>query len=170
MTEIPFDDDAEFDMDDLQDAAGDVPPERAERFYDRLRSSVTRYLDRKGAAVGKAGEYLLLVPDVFILLWRLVNDKRVTGRNKVLLGSSLAYFIFPIDMIPEAVVGPMGFMDDLVFGVYVLHKMLGDTDADVLRSHWPGSTDLLDMIRNVLGAAESLVGRPVVDKIKKIVK
>lgn len=170
MTEIPFDDDAEFDEDDLREAAGDVPRERAERFYDRLRGSVTRYLERKGSAAGKAGEFLLLVPDIFILLWRLVSDGRVTGRNKVLLGSSIAYFIFPIDMIPEAIVGPMGFMDDLVFGVFVLNKMLGDTSVEVLREHWPGKADLLDTIQNVLGAAESLVGRPVVDKIKKIVK
>jgi uncharacterized membrane protein YkvA (DUF1232 family) len=169
MTDVSYDDDSELD-DHLRDAADDVPRDRAERFYDRLRASITRFLEKRGGAVGTAGEFLLLVPDVFILLWRLVNDARVSGRNKVLLGSSVAYYIFPIDMIPEAIVGPIGYMDDLVFGVYVLNKILGDTDIEVVREHWPGSSDVLDTIQNVLGAAESLVGRPVLDRIKKMVK
>jgi uncharacterized membrane protein YkvA (DUF1232 family) len=169
MTDVPYEDDSELE-DQLRDTAVDVPPERANRFYDRLRASISSYLEKKGSAAGAAGEYLLLVPDVFILLWRLVSDARVNGRHKVLLGSSVAYFIFPIDMIPEAIVGPIGYMDDLVFGVYVLNKILGDTSIDVLREHWPGRTDVLDTVQNVLGAAESLVGRPMVDRIRKMVK
>jgi uncharacterized membrane protein YkvA (DUF1232 family) len=169
MTEVPFDDDIDLEG-DLLDTAADVPRERAEKFYDRLRSTISRYLERKGSAVGKTGEFLLLVPDVFILLWRLVNDARVSGRNKVLLGSSIAYYIFPFDIIPEAFTGPLGYMDDLVFGVFVLNKILGDTDIEVIRTHWPGNTDVLDTIQNVLGAAESLVGGPMVERIRKMVK
>src|SRR5947209_6688851 len=134
-------------------------PERATRFYDRLRSAMQRYIDKKGPVVGKTAEFLLLVPDIFILLWRLTTDARVTSKNKVLLGSAIAYFIFPFDIIPEAIVGPMGFLDDLVFGVYVLNAMLGDTDPAILREHWSGSEDVLSAIRRVVGAAESLVGR-----------
>jgi uncharacterized membrane protein YkvA (DUF1232 family) len=169
MTDVPFDDDIDLEG-DLRETAEDVPRERAEKFYDRLRSTISRYLERKGSAVGKTGEFLLLVPDVFILLWRLVNDARVSGRNKVLLGSSIAYYIFPFDIIPEAFTGPLGYMDDLVFGVFVLNKILGDTDVEVIRAHWPGNTDVLETIQKVLGAAESLVGGPMVERIRKMVK
>ena len=144
------------------------PRERATRFYDRLRNSIQRYIDKKGAVVGKTAEFLLLVPDVFILLWRLTTDPRVTGKDKVLLGTAIAYYIFPFDIIPEALVGPMGFLDDLVFGVYVLNKMVRQTDPAVLREHWSGSEDVLQMIQRVLNAAESLVGSTIVGKIKKM--
>lgn len=170
MTEIPFSEDIDFDEDNLFDTAMDVPRDRAERFYDRLRGSISRYLEKKSNAVGRTAEFLLLVPDVFILLWRLVNDARVSGRNKVLLGSSIAYYIFPFDIIPEAFTGPMGYLDDLVFGVFVLNRILSETTPEVLREHWPGNTDVLDTIHNVLGAAESLVGGPMVERIKKMVK
>ncbi len=157
--------------DDFEELRGDdIAPERAERFYDRVRARIQSYVDSKGAAVGKTAEYLLLVPDVFILLWRLVNDGRVSGKNKVLLGSGIAYYIFPIDLIPEAFVGPIGYLDDLVFGVYILNRVLGDTDVAILREHWPGSEDVLSMIQKVLGAAESLIGRQVVDRIKRMAK
>jgi len=142
--------------------------ERATRFYDRLRGGIHRYVDRKGATLGKTADFLLLVPDVFILLWRLTTDSRVTGKDKVLLGSAIAYFIFPFDVIPEALVGPMGFLDDLVFGVYVLNKMLSTTDPAVLREHWSGSDDVLETIRKVLTAADSLVGSNMASNIKKM--
>lgn len=157
--------------DDFEELRGeDIAPERAERFYDRVRTRIQSYVDSKGAAVGKTAEFLLLVPDVFILLWRLVNDGRVSGKNKVLLGSGIAYFIFPIDLIPEAFVGPIGYLDDLVFGVYILNRVLADTDAAVLREHWPGSEDVLSIIQKVLGKAESLIGTKMVDRIKRMAK
>ena len=159
------------DDEDFEELRGeDIAPERAERFYDRIRTRIQTFVDSKGAAIGKTAEYLLLVPDVFILLWRLVNDSRVSGKNKVLLGSGIAYYIFPIDLIPEAFVGPIGYLDDLVFGVFILHRVLRDTDAAILREHWPGSEDVLATIQKVLGAAESLIGTQMVDRIKRMAK
>ena len=163
--------DEEFAREIREAAEGDESapqPERATRFYDRIRGAIRRYVDGKGAALGKTAEFLLLVPDVFILLWRLTTDGRVTNKDKVLLGSAIAYYIFPFDIIPEALVGPMGFLDDLVFGVYVLNRMVSTTDPAVLREHWSGSEDVLSVIQRVLGAADSLVGSNMVAKIKKM--
>jgi uncharacterized membrane protein YkvA (DUF1232 family) len=144
---------------------------RAQRFYDRVRTSIHNYVEKKGGgAVGKTAEFLLLVPDVFILLWRLATDGRVDGKNKVLVGSAIAYYIFPFDIMPEALLGPVGYLDDLVFGVYVLNKVLKDTDPSILRQHWSGSTDVLDSIQRVLNAADSLVGSDFLGRIKKMLK
>ena len=164
------DDDFSEAMNESNQLAGDVSRDRAERFYDRMRDGIRRYLDKKGSLAGKSGEYLLLAPDVFVLLWRLVNDARVNGKNKVLLGSGLAYYFFPLDIIPEAFMGPAGYIDDLVFGVYLLNKMLADTDPQVLREHWSGSTDVLDTIQNVLQAADKLVGKDMLARLKKAIK
>jgi uncharacterized membrane protein YkvA (DUF1232 family) len=144
---------------------------RAQRFYDRVRTAIHEYVERKGGGVvGKTAEFLLLVPDVFILLWRLAGDGRVEGKNKVLVGSAVAYFIFPFDIMPEALMGPVGYLDDLVFGVYVLNKILRDTDPSILRQHWSGSSDVLDSIQKVLNAADSLVGSDFLGRIKKMMK
>jgi uncharacterized membrane protein YkvA (DUF1232 family) len=148
----------------------DVPHDHATRFYDRIRSSIHSYVEKRGSAVEKTTEYLLLVPDVFMLLWRLVNDPRVNGKDKVLLGSGLAYFIFPFDFVPEALVGPVGYLDDLVFAVYVLNKVLTNASEDIIREHWSGSEDVLAMIQRVLGAADNLVGSDVFNKVKKMAR
>ena len=146
----------------------ELPRDRATRFYDRIRGTIQRYVDGKGKVLGKTAEFLLLVPDVFILLWRLTTDSRVSGKDKILLGSAVAYYVMPFDLIPEAIVGPIGYLDDLVFGVYVLNKILGNVDASVVREHWSGSEDVLDSIQRVLNAAESLIGKDLAGKIKKM--
>jgi uncharacterized membrane protein YkvA (DUF1232 family) len=161
--------DQEFDdtMRQSTEATGPVTKERADRFYDRMRESIRKYLDKKGSVAGTAGEYLLLAPDVFVLLWRLVNDSRVNSKNKVMLGTGIAYYLFPLDIIPEAILGPMGYIDDLVFAAYLLKRMLSDTDPEILREHWSGRGDILDSIRKVLDAADSLVGSDIFGKFKK---
>lgn len=168
--------DNDNDPDDLEQAlveqaevARTWSSDRATRFYDRVRTRIQKYVDAKGNAAGRTAEFLLLVPDVFILLWRLLSDSRVSGKNKVLLGSAVAYYIFPFDLIPEGVIGPVGYLDDLIFGVYVLNRMLAETDPQILREHWSGSTDVLQSIQRVMGAAENLVARDVVERVKKIV-
>lgn len=159
---------------ELREARRDQPDplssDRASRFYDRIRASIERFVAKQGKVAGKTTEFLLLVPDVFILLWRLVTDARVSGKDKVLIGSALAYFVFPFDIIPEGLVGPMGYLDDLVFGAFVLHKVLGNTDAEVLRAHWSGRQDVLASITRVLDAAENLVSSDVMAKIRKMMK
>jgi uncharacterized membrane protein YkvA (DUF1232 family) len=155
---------------EMTEVTGPVSRARAERYYDRVRESIRRYLEKKGAAAGKTGEYLLLVPDVFMLLWRLVNDGRVSAKNKVLLGSGLAYYLFPLDIIPEAILGPIALADDLVFAVYLLNKLLTDTDPQILREHWSGREDVLTTIQNVLGAADNLVGKDIFGRLKNIMR
>ena len=151
------------------EATGKVSEERAERFYDRMRGRIREYLQGKGK-LAKSSEFLLLVPDLFMLLWRLANDPRVSGKNKVLLGSGIAYYIFPFDIVPEALLGPIGYLDDLVFGVYMLNRMLTDTDVEILREHWSGEEDVLAMIRRVLAAADNLVGTELIDRLKRMMK
>ena len=154
----------------MTENAEPVTRERAERFYDRLRVRIHSYVEGKGALAEKGTDLLLLVPDIFILLWRLTTDSRVNGKNKVLLGSGLAYFFFPLDIVPELLVGPIGYADDLVFAVYILNKLLSDTDPQIMREHWSGSEDVLAAIQRVLGTADNLVAGDLMAKLKKLMK
>lgn len=167
--EEPFETTADDDSELIP--AEPISDARANRYYDRVRRSVHDFIARRGSTAGKASDYLLLAPDVFMLLVRLARDSRVSGKNKVLLGTGIAYYIFPLDVMPEALLGPMGWMDDLLFGVYILSRLLLDTDVAVLREHWSGREDLLSMIRRVIGAADEMgVPSKFVNRVKKMTK
>jgi uncharacterized membrane protein YkvA (DUF1232 family) len=160
----PLDEGALFEDEDL---AAPISSARAARFYDRMRESIRRYLDDKGKVVSTSGEYLMLAPDVFVLLLRLVKDPRVSAKDKMMLGTGVAYYLFPLDIMPEAFLGPIGFLDDLVFAVFLLNKLLAHTDAVILRDHWSGTEDVLTMIQKVLGSADKLVGKDFLARFKK---
>lgn len=164
------DDDFADVMSESSELSSPVTSDRATRFYDRMRDRIRKYLDEKGTIAGKAGEYLLLAPDIFVLLWRLVNDPRVDKKNKVSLGTGLAYFLFPLDITPEAFFGPIGYIDDLIFGVLLLKRLLVDTDASVLREHWSGNEDILTTIEKILSSAEQLVGSELLSRFTKASK
>ena len=145
-----------------------LPRDRATRFYDRIRDTIQRYVDKKGAVLGKTADFLLLVPDVFILLWRLTTDSRVNGKNKVLLGSA-SRTTLPVRPHPRGVSRA-----DRIPRRPRLRRLRAQQDPRqtstpaILREHWSGSEDVLDTIQNVLNAADSLVGKDMVGKIKKM--
>jgi hypothetical protein len=64
----------------------------------------------------------------------------------------------------------MGYLDDLVFAVYTLNKILSSASPEVVREHWSGSEDILAVIQRVLNTADSLIGSDVFGKVKKMAR
>lgn len=139
--------------------------EEHQRFYDKLRAKIESFIREKGVNENIA-QYILLAPDLFVVLARLIVDKRVEMSAKALAGVAIAYFITPLDLIPEALTGPLGFLDDVVLAVYALRRILVDVDPKIVKEHWNGKDDLLDVITNVVKAADDLVGKKLLKRIE----
>lgn len=142
-------------------------PEKHQRFYDKLRAKIEGFIKDKGVNETVAG-YILLAPDLFVLLARLLLDKRVGVQSKAFAGIAVAYFIAPIDFIPEALVGGFGLLDDVILAVYALRRILVDVDEGIVREHWNGEEDLLAVITKVVKSADDLVGKKIVKKLEEI--
>ncbi|MBU8715595.1 YkvA family protein [Brevibacillus parabrevis] len=141
-------------------------PEVHQRFYDKLRAKIEAFIKDKGVN-DTATNYILLAPDLFVLLARLLLDKRVGVQSKAIAGVAVAYFITPIDFIPEALVGGVGLLDDVVLAVYALRRILVDVDEKIVREHWNGKEDLLGVITKVVKSADDLVGKKIVKKLEE---
>jgi len=145
----------------------DLPSRGLLSFYDRLRERVLAAIERRGSKLGaRTAEALLLVPDVFILLVRLALDREVPKSTRLLVASTLAYFVLPIDFLPEAVVGVGGFADDLVLAVAVLSQAFGHELEPYAERYWSGSKKLRTVLGDVLEAAHALVGYNVYERLK----
>lgn len=143
-----------------------VLPEKHQRFYDKLREKMESFIKDKGVN-DTVASYILLAPDLFVLLARLMLDKRVSVPSKAIAGAAVAYFITPLDFIPEVLVGGFGLLDDVILAVYALRRILVDVDEVIVREHWNGQEDLLGVITKVIKSADDLVGKKIVKKLEE---
>ncbi len=142
---------------------------QAQDFYQRIRGKIVRWA--QGAGAGKeVTQYILLVPDIMALFVRLMGDPRVSAALKAEIAAASAYIIIPVDLMPEAVMGPAGLIDDAIVGVIALNrvvKAMGQAGEDVLRQYWDGDDDILDVIKDLLTKADRFVTGTVWNGIKK---
>jgi uncharacterized membrane protein YkvA (DUF1232 family) len=152
-------------------AGGGEPPPHDDllRFYDRLRVRVLETVERRGGRVPEdVAIALLLVPDIFILLVRLAFDREVPRRARLLIGGALAYFISPFDLLPEAILGPIGYLDDLVVAVAVLTQVFTGDLEPYARKHWTGRQDLHTVLHDIGTAAGTLLGPALYGRLTRL--
>lgn len=138
-----------------------------QRFYDKLRRKVEDFLQKQARGrLDSVAKYILLAPDLFVLLARVMQEKRVPVKAKAIAGLAVAYFISPVDFLPEIVAGPIGFIDDIVLAAYAISKIMQDVDKNILLQHWSGEADLLATVQELLKKAEDLVDNKVLGKLK----
>lgn len=142
-----------------------VHPKAGADFYHRLRERIRSYLKKRGPF--RYADILLVGPDLFHLLCRLVADQRIPAFEKAKLGATIAYFVAPIGIIPEGVTGPIGYLDDIALSAYVLRSLLGTPYAHVVREHWAGERDVLDVVQGVLEGLDSAMRGGLWDRLKK---
>jgi uncharacterized membrane protein YkvA (DUF1232 family) len=92
----------------------------------------------------------------------------VPGSTRALIGGALAYFILPVDLLPEALLGPAGYLDDLVLAAAVLAQAFGGELEPYARKHWSGSEDLRVVIQDISETAQSLLGQNLYDRLRKL--
>jgi uncharacterized membrane protein YkvA (DUF1232 family) len=136
-------------------------------FYEKLRRKITKTVKSKAGEKGETfTEYILALPDFFMLLCRLMIDKRVTAGQKAFIGGIIGYVIFPLDIIPDFI-PIIGFADDLVLVVYALNFILNELDKEIVMENWSGKTNLLHLLSSISAAAEGYLDRNVIKKVKK---
>ena len=88
------------------------------------------------------------VPDCVVLFRRLLRDRRVPRRRKLLLAGLVAYLAMPLDLVPDFI--PVaGQLDDAIVVVLVLRLVLRAGGPELLREHWPGPESSLALLLRV---------------------
>lgn len=138
---------------------------KEKQFYHKLRRTVQIWAGGERSRADRYVNYILAGPDLFLLLVRLSRDHRVSTASKARLAGAVAYFVNPLDLIPELVLGPAGLVDDVALAAFVLREVLESTDPGIVREHWEGDADILDLIRQVLDVADMMVGGPTLRRL-----
>lgn len=94
---------------------------------------------------GRLSEGLRLLPDTVRLLRRIASDRSVRRGVRVRLWLLFAYLAFPIDLVPDFV-PVIGYADDVVVVAATLRSVVRGAGPEVVRRHWPGTTDGLEAL------------------------
>lgn len=101
-------------------------------------------------------KYASLAPNLVKLVYRLGRDPRVPARTKAILVIVAGYLASPIDLIPDFIAG-FGFADDLMIAAFALDQVLNRVDEAIVREHWDGDQDILQVIREIVDIASGFV-------------
>ena len=70
-------------------------------FYKKIRKDVKHWVNDNLDKENKWVDYILAAPDLFHLLCKLTADSEIPSNKKIKLVAGIAYFISPIDLLPE---------------------------------------------------------------------
>jgi len=129
----------------------ELPPKEQD-FYQKLRIRVRDWQREKGADY-KWMDYIILAPDLFHLLVKLSFDKDVPPAKKAQLLFVTAYFISPIDLIPDPIPG-IGLLDDIALAAFVLNSLMNTIDPQIIQRNWAGEQDILVLVKRIIEKAD----------------
>ena len=104
-----------------------------------------------------------LVPDCVVLFTRLLRDKRLGRRHKILVAALIPYLAMPFDLIPDFI--PVaGQLDDAVIVAFVLRRIVRSS-PELVRELWPGPHRSLVVVLRVAGVYDDAATAPSPTKI-----
>jgi uncharacterized membrane protein YkvA (DUF1232 family) len=85
------------------------------------------------------------IPDSLVLVKRLLADRRVSRRRKLILIPLIAYLASPIDVVPDFI-PVVGQLDDAIVIGFALRVILRAGDRRLLEELWPGPRESLSVV------------------------
>ncbi len=94
-------------------------------------------------------EIIKLAPPMFKLFVNLLRDPDVPAKSKPIINATIAYFVAPLDVIPEELYGSVGYLDDLMLCAWSLKRLEDEVGYGVLRKNWDGDRELGTVVDEV---------------------
>jgi len=106
---------------------------------------------------------LLVIPNFLFLSARLMVDQRVPAKERLLVAGAIVYAFVPLDFIPD-MLPFVGQVDDAYLIALTLLRLMSVTEPRVVREHWRGGGDVVELI----GATALIAGRLLPRRIRRV--
>lgn len=106
---------------------------------------------------------VLIIPNLLLLCARLMVDGRVPAKERLLVAGAIVYAFVPLDFIPD-MLPFVGQVDDAYLIALTLLRLMTVADPRVVREHWRGGGDVVELI----GATALLAARLLPQKIRRV--
>lgn len=115
----------------------------------------------------KYKDYIFILPDIVSLIYRLLKDKRVPVKTKLIMSAAIAYITLPTNIIPNNIPF-IGVIDDVGVAFFALDKIFSDIPLTVIVENWQGKNDLLLVLRNGIEYLVNFTGARNIEKLYKV--
>jgi uncharacterized membrane protein YkvA (DUF1232 family) len=115
---------------------------------------------RKLEAKSRMRNLLMFLPNMIGLCGRLLTDRRVPRAEKALFAGAIVYAIMPFDFIPD-MIPFVGQIDDAYLIALTLLRLLSRADAGIVRQHWRGGGDVVQLAEAMADVAPLLLPKRV---------
>ena len=106
---------------------------------------------------------LLVIPNLLLLCARLMVDPRVPAKERLLVAGAIVYAFVPLDLIPD-MLPFVGQVDDAYLISLTLLRLMSVTEPQVVREHWRGGGDVVELI----GATALIAGRLLPKRVRRV--
>ena len=103
---------------------------------------------------------LMFFPNMVVLSAKLMVDSRVPRTERALFAGAVIYAIIPFDFIPD-MIPFIGQVDDLFLVALTLLRLIDHTDDLVVRQHWRGGGDIVQLAESAATLAPMLMPKRV---------
>jgi uncharacterized membrane protein YkvA (DUF1232 family) len=103
---------------------------------------------------------LMFLPNMIALCARLMVDPRVPRTERALFAAAIIYAIIPFDFIPD-MIPFVGQIDDAFLIALTLTRLINRTDDRIVREHWRGGGDVVQLIDSIMMIAPLLIPRRI---------
>src|SRR5437762_9243566 len=103
---------------------------------------------------------LMFLPNMVVLCARLMVDSRVPRVERALFAPAIIYAIIPFDFIPD-MIPFVGQIDDLFLISLTLLRLIDRTDDIIVREHWRGGGDIVQLAESAATLAPLLMPRRI---------
>lgn len=148
-----------------EDIIVSLPIKKIEDSYTTGRKILLNKLP-KGAKVAK--DIIFMIPDIIALLIRMLKDSRVPIKTKLAVSASVAYIVFPIDILPDKI-PIIGSIDDVAVILFALNRIAIDVDINVIIENWEGNNELLLTLKTGLSYLINFTGAKNVEKLYNLI-
>lgn len=112
----------------------------------------------------KFKEYIFLLPDIISLIYRLLKDRRVPIKTKLILSSAIAYITLPTDIIPNNIPF-IGAIDEIGVAFFALNNIINDVPMNVIIENWEGKNQIITVLKSGLEYLINFTGAKNVEKL-----
>lgn len=117
----------------------------------------------------KYSDYIFILPDLVALIYRLLKDSRVSIKTKLTISASVAYIVFPTDIIPNKIPF-IGSIDELGVAIFALNMIISEVPLNIIVENWQGKNDLILVVKKAIEYVTNFTGAKNVDKLYKFVE